>query len=134
MAHQYDFSFDMTTLLQPNTSSVLKRVGHIVFIYFNFSSVHFWFLVPQHISKYITVLINKFIFKVSFVLNVVLQLIFMKHYVCGHTQTAKRIPWWEGKLAAFINSLQTFFSTLLFANAIHMPKRFSSSLDICYST
>lgn len=64
MAHQYNFSFDMTTLLQPNTSQLLYCVGHIGFIYLNFSSVHvfFFFLLPlQHISKYITVLINSFL-------------------------------------------------------------------------
>lgn len=70
------FSFDMTTLLQPDTSSLLYCVGHIVFIYFHFSSVQpFFFLffrLPlRHISKYITVLINKFIFKVRLGLNVV---------------------------------------------------------------
>lgn len=55
----------MITLLQPNTS-LFSCVADILFIYFNFSSVQGFFFFPlQHISKYTTVLINKFIFKVT---------------------------------------------------------------------
>ena len=56
----------MITLLQPNTS-LFSRVADILFIYFDFSSVQLLFFVfpLQHISKYTTVLINKFIFKVT---------------------------------------------------------------------
>jgi len=61
MAHRYYFSFDMTTLLQPNTS-LFSRVADIIFIYFG--SV-FGFFHLQHISKYTTVLLNKFIYKVN---------------------------------------------------------------------
>lgn len=54
----------MITLLQPNTS-LFSRVADILFIYFEFSSVRLFFFPLRHISKYTTVLINKFIFKVT---------------------------------------------------------------------
>lgn len=66
MAHQYYFSFDMITLLQPNTS-LFSSVADILFIYFNFILVQLFlgsFFSLQGISKYTTVLLNKFIYKV----------------------------------------------------------------------
>lgn len=90
-----------------------------------FLPFRFFFFPLRHISKYITVLINKFIFKVSFDLNVVLQ------WLWTHPDTvAKRIPLWNGKLAAFIDSLQTFFPTLLLANVIHMWEDFLQYLGV----
>lgn len=64
MAHQYYFSFDMTTLLQPDTRFLVffPRVADILFIYFDFTFICF---PLQHISKYTTVLLNKFIYKVN---------------------------------------------------------------------
>lgn len=59
MAHQYYFSFDMITLLQPNTIFFPVWLTFFLFIL-----VLFFFLL-QHISKYTTVLLNKSIYKVN---------------------------------------------------------------------
>lgn len=93
-------------------------MGDIVFIYFNVSSVHVYFVLPpRHISKYITVLINKFLFKVSLWSNLVLFFILVIEDTPG---TDSRMPQWDGKLAVFGNSLQIFFSNSAAANVIHM--------------
>lgn len=83
---------------EPDTSSLLLLCGLTSFLFIlTFLPFTVYFVLPpRHISKYITVLINKFIFKVKPVVQscVVFLILGME----DTPETGSRMPQWDGEV------------------------------------